>query len=333
VFLTSWAGELSVYQQALLEGEHTFTLYPGGEGYYFLVVETPLHREAQKLISHGGAGVWRIEHSGSNTGFHGFRSDRSGFSWVPGDQLLLTGYVHLTGNILAGKLIIDDPAYSSLYTFNFEAEPYPPGTVHCTPSNPTAVIDVYNPVTGKVWMDRNLGASQAATGYTDSSAYGDLYQWGRFADGHQCRNSAVTSTISTTSQPGHSSFISSSGGYTTPPFQDWITPQNMNLWMWPSGENNPCPNGYRLPTEAELYAERMSWNSLGGPIGSPLRLPLAGVREYSNGAHNSSGHGGHYWSSTLFNAFSQGILLSESGFSTLGPYSRAFGRTVRCIRH
>ena len=41
--------------------------------------------------------------------------------------------------------------------------------------------------TGKVWMDRNLGAAQVATSATDEAAYGDLYQWGRPEDGHEKR--------------------------------------------------------------------------------------------------------------------------------------------------
>ena len=53
---------------------------------------------------------------------------------------------------------------------------YPDGTVHCN-GTPTEVVDVTNPTTGKTWMDRNLGASQAATSSTDADAYGDLYQW------------------------------------------------------------------------------------------------------------------------------------------------------------
>src|SRR6056297_394486 len=49
--------------------------------------------------------------------------------------------------------------------------------------------DVYNPTTGKIWMDKNLGASQVATASDDEDAYGDLYQWGRAADGHEDRMS------------------------------------------------------------------------------------------------------------------------------------------------
>ena len=32
--------------------------------------------------------------------------------------------------------------------------------------------------TGKIWMDKNLGATQVATSSTDAASYGDLYQWG-----------------------------------------------------------------------------------------------------------------------------------------------------------
>ena len=55
---------------------------------------------------------------------------------------------------------------------------YPTGSVFCA-SGATTIVDVTNPTTGAIWMDRNLGATQAATSSTDVDAYGDLYQWGR----------------------------------------------------------------------------------------------------------------------------------------------------------
>jgi hypothetical protein len=39
--------------------------------------------------------------------------------------------------------------------------------------------------TGKVWLDRNLGARQVCTSSTDAACFGDLYQWGRAKDGHE----------------------------------------------------------------------------------------------------------------------------------------------------
>ena len=60
-----------------------------------------------------------------------------------------------------------------------------------TSSNTGNYGTVVNPVTGKVWLDRNLGSTQVATSSTDAASYGDLYQWGRAADGHQVRTSAT----------------------------------------------------------------------------------------------------------------------------------------------
>ena len=61
---------------------------------------------------------------------------------------------------------------------------------------------------------------------------------------------------------------------------DWRSPQNDNLWQGVNGINNPCPSGYRIPTEAELDAERLSWSSdnSAGAIASALKLPMAGYR-------------------------------------------------------
>jgi hypothetical protein len=173
---------------------------------------------------------------------------------------------------------------------------YPAGSVFCA-SGPTLIKDVTNPTTGKIWMDRNLGASQVATDASDAAAYGDLYQWGRRSDGHQCRNSATTPTLSSTDQPSNGNFIiTNSGNF------DWRSPQNTNLWQGVNGINNPCPSGYRLPTEAELNLERTSWstNDAAGAFSSPLKLPLAGYRSSSDGALSTSFIWiGGYWSSSV----------------------------------
>ena len=204
---------------------------------------------------------------------------------------------------------------------------YPPGTVHCT-GKPTAVVDVTNPSTGKIWMDRNLGASQAATSSTDANSYGDLYQWGRGADGHQCRTSPTTATLSSTDQPGHGDFILSP----ISPY-DWRSPQNDNLWQGVNGVNNPCPSGYRLPTDAELNAERSSWgsNDATGAFASPLKLPAAGFRINSIGSLHHVGTDGEYWSSTVNGTFAFNLYF-DSSLADMFNYSRALGLSVRCLK-
>jgi len=194
--------------------------------------------------------------------------------------------------------------------------------------NTTTVSDVTNPTTGRTWMDRNLGASRVATGSTDSESYGDLYQWGRAADGHEKRNSTTTTTTSTTDTPGHGNFITTSSS----PF-DWRNPQNDNLWQGVDGVNNPCPAGFRLPTEAEWDTERQSWSSddSAGAIGSPLKLPVTGVRLETDGSFRYVNSYGYYWSSSVGGTAARRLYL-ESGFATMSSRSRAKGISVRCIK-
>ncbi len=195
--------------------------------------------------------------------------------------------------------------------------------------DPTSIPipEATNPTTGATWMDRNLGATQVATSSTDSDSYGDLYQWGRLADGHQIRTSGTTSTLSDSDTPGHSSFIRAPNS----PY-NWRSPQNNNLWQGITGINNPCPAGYRLPTEAEWNDERLSWSedNASGAFASPLKLPVAGFRDHF-GSFGHVASFGHYWSSTIDGNNSRRLYFG-SDFTMVSSNFRAFGHSVRCIK-
>lgn len=199
--------------------------------------------------------------------------------------------------------------------------------VDCSGS-PTAVVEVINPTTGKIWMDRNLGATQAATASTDAAAYGDLYQWGRRADGHQCRTSPTTSSLSSSAQPNHGDFILVSS---LP--NDWLSVQNDNLWQSVNDANNPCPNGFRLPTENELEEERSTWLSddAAGAFSSVLKLSMAGRRNQNTGELNGTDIKGAYWSSTVVGVNARRLRYTED-FAFWSTNSRANGYSVRCIK-
>lgn len=178
------------------------------------------------------------------------------------------------------------------------------------------------------WMDRNLGASRVAQSSTDSSAYGDLFQWGRLADGHQDRTSLVTTILSSSDNPGHSKFISVPDAP-----RDWRSPRNDNLWQGVDGINNPCPSGWRVPTKDEWETERLSWssNNPAGAYASPLKLTLAGYRSFNGGQLLRVGDYAEYWSSTIDGTNSFELRFFDDTAYVVYAY-RAHGHTVRCIK-
>ncbi len=203
---------------------------------------------------------------------------------------------------------------------------------------------VFGPVTsstGKIWMDRNLGAKQVATSYNDYQAYGSLYQWGRGSDGHELINwtnattgtsaNTTTTTISTTDVPGNSNFIVTNNSY-----KDWRTTPNDNLWQGVNGTNNPCPSGFRLPTITEWTNEKNAWGAITSgstsAFSSPLKLTVAGMRHFYSGSPGA-GSSCYYWASSVLAAGQANAFYFDGTSSTQASgYNRGFGFAVRCIK-
>jgi uncharacterized protein (TIGR02145 family) len=196
----------------------------------------------------------------------------------------------------------------------------------------TVIVEVKSK-TGKIWMDRNLGAKQVAIFSSDEMAYGDLYQWGRSSDGHQLRTSTTSNTLSSSDVPNNGNFIITSG--------DWRSTQNDKLWQGLNGVNNPCPTGFRIPSRDEWLEEISSWSSKDskGALASPLKLPEATSRGSDGTYCNSNcGIGGTYWLSTI----GDNSQYSFQGSSYVGIFKvgaagassayRATGFSIRCIK-
>lgn len=216
---------------------------------------------------------------------------------------------------------------------------------------PTTVTFTYNgasvtygiiisSITGRKWLDRNLGAPGTPTAYDNYQNYGDLFQWGRGTDGHQlitrtgatnATTAAVngtTTTVSTSNTPGNSLFIVND---LVSPY-DWRNPQNNNLWQGSGGINNPCPSGWHVPTEAEWDAENL--HLMEGAY-TQLKLTLGGKRKIDGTGFSGTAAYGYYWSSTARSSEGSAVAYlfatADQGPAKTGDW-RTTGLSCRCIK-
>ncbi len=189
-----------------------------------------------------------------------------------------------------------------------------------------------------IFLDRNLGA--LSNDITSSDSWGDLYQWGRATDGHEKRLSDTTNTIAPNYTIKSKDFIVDSARA-----NDWVAYPKDDLWSDNGKTNNPCPCGYRLPTEKEwrsLLDLGYEIKSTGAgsyyiSIGNDqLRLPCAGLRNAFTGNFQYQGMRGYYWAGEVkASGKSSSIDFNKAEITTnVTIYGfRAFGRSVRCMRN
>jgi hypothetical protein len=203
----------------------------------------------------------------------------------------------------------------------------------------TPATDTVVSATGRTWKAMNEGATRVALSMEDDQARGSYYQWGRLSDGHELKNSLVSTETSSSDDPQSSNFFLNNFS----PY-DWRVPQNSNLWQGVDGVNNPGLDGFRLPTQAEWEEEIATWSSpdAEGAFNSALKLPLNGYRQaYNGGPYINTNMYGFYWSSdvdTTTLSFERSIAAywANPSFSSipadLGQWSRAIGMGVRLIK-
>jgi len=224
-----------------------------------------------------------------------------------------------------------------------------------------------------VWAPVNCGYepktgdSGAALGYP----YGKLYQWGRkYGQGYK------DSSYEDADYPGKSSgsqtlekLTNTSDKLTTHPDGDtyngkfywyqsnWYSgssPAANDLWKEDgSSIYDPCPDGWRVPTNAELTAllgSHTGGNLQDGNHGtltnikgkyfdgstaatptSGVFLPAAGYRRYYDGGALTRGGSGGYWSSSVRGKYAWGLSFGD-GYASLNYYGRADGYSVRCVQ-
>lgn len=190
--------------------------------------------------------------------------------------------------------------------------------------------------------------------------YGKLFQWGRkqgqggvlspnFQD---AINATVTETTVTNSAGSDNSNAAVFYKVTTPPYS-WSS-ENSSL-TWNAGSeasptkspNDPCPEGWRLPTKAEISAllfKALTWTTT-GTHGSTINingrtidgggaiksfLPTTGNR---GGAGELAGRStiGFYWTSTKEGTNANYFFLSEKN-AGINTYAHSGAFAVRCVK-
>ncbi|MDA8942145.1 fibrobacter succinogenes major paralogous domain-containing protein [bacterium] len=285
--------------------------------------------------------------------YHGSSSNSDVVVTVSGHTLTLTpnsdwnGTATITATMYCRVSGASDNSCSPQQTFTLTVNEFTSGSTFKGKIYQT----VTSPDTGRVWLDRNLGATQVCTSSTDTACYGYYYAWGRNDDGHELATSSTTTTLATSISPATGTYIKDGSCINQRPCGNWVdwTRADINGLLraaaWANaGVNDICPAGFVVPTEAELKADTIDATTTDitnatTAFSSFLKFPVGG---YRNGASNSPtygdvGSGGYAWTRTV------GGSGSGSGDSSFfvwnnGPVaifiksSRSYGLSVRCIK-
>jgi uncharacterized protein (TIGR02145 family) len=181
------------------------------------------------------------------------------------------------------------------------------------------------------FLSHNLGADTSLDPHTPVKGLnGDYYQWGKNAP-----DADVDALIGST--------WGDQGGTTA----------NGNWTSGAKGPQDPCPAGYRVPSQTEWTAVHSDSNNNVTRTGTfatsntnygsalhygtavdpkLLTLPAAGSRYFTNGALNSRGNTGDYWSSTENGSDAYDFYFHSSNvYPATGSDDRTHGFSVRCI--
>lgn len=194
--------------------------------------------------------------------------------------------------------------------------------------------------TGKVWMDRNLGALQRPQSPTDYLAFGQLFQWGRANDGHadiswvyDTNTGLVTGTIiNGTSTTLTDNPIPTGSQMIVSPGEDWRINPDSSLWNGLNAANNPCPRGYRVPTYSEFMAEINYYsitNNTNAFSNNPLRFMAPG--SFIGGTLSVDYTFSSYWTSSYNNSANRTSMYLGTTVSYYDDDPK-HGFAIRCIK-
>ncbi len=211
-------------------------------------------------------------------------------------------------------------------------------------------------------------------GYDENHKYGLLYQWGRkYGQGYTTETYGETEpelvpgpvALADGQNPANANTFYK---ITSSPY-DWVSSKSDELWNSGSAaapvktDYDPCPDGWRVPTNAELLSllngltengykscPSSQWtNNSTDPnhsglegfwfygnttetTGNKVFFPAAGNRGNSAGSAGSRSNDGYYWSSSVSSDFARVLQFTYTAYVHSYNLKRALGMSVRCVK-
>ena len=195
---------------------------------------------------------------------------------------------------------------------------------------------VTSPYTSRVWLDRNLGASQVCQSFDDEKCYGDYYQWGRSADGHQKLTSTTDILADDVENVGHDKFIinpvvdeSVANDWSTSEFSDG----SIRSYNWSKTDGSSvCPAGFRVPTALEISEEVKEVSNITDAFDNFLKLPASGFAAANDGIVHYPTLYGTIWSSSTDGEKSIHFGYAKDYVQKDDVTFRGGGFSLRCIK-
>jgi uncharacterized protein (TIGR02145 family) len=254
------------------------------------------------------------------------------------------------GNALVKIYKEDDAATTPVWSYHIWVTDYD-GAATATTAN------------GHVFMDRNLGATEAAL---TTAGRGLLYQWGRKDPfpGSGTAGSGVSNmfyglgdAVAVPASDNVGATVESIRnptrfyGYYTYPTYDWLPVRDNLRWNTTAHTksiHDPCPAGWRVPIHVNNVANEVNspWygysnqtfsSGTGANWGENALYPATGYRSFGNGSlTGSGGTSGYYWSASSYGSSSYQaayLLFNSTGnVYVYNGYNRSHGYSVRCVK-
>ncbi len=213
---------------------------------------------------------------------------------------------------------------------------------------------------GNEWLQQNLGSTNVATSIADEGARGDYFQYGRWDDGHQLKNSQMSETYPTPNNPvglgsgtaifyigGGSPWSSNyTGWFANPDQNDNWTAKNLSEVTEHNGMD-PCKaigDNWEMPSEVDWDLVMRKENIFPKPDGATnngmirgfeSNLKIAGAGARKENVFSFDGTRAYLWTRSASgnpNFYRYAYLgVATSSTNGFGGDAKSFGYSVRCV--